>query len=67
MGRARKKDGASTFIFFTPKWTRFKDPDEIKRRNAGFLSPIAVNTQLSDSNRPKVLPKINLLSQVFNA
>lgn len=62
MGRAGRKGGASTFVLFTPKWTRLKDPDKIERRNAGFLSPTAVNAHLSDSNRPKALPKISPLS-----
>lgn len=56
----------SIFIPFTPKQTRLKNLDEIKKRNAGFLSLIAIKTQLSDSNCPKALPKINFLSQVFN-
>lgn len=50
MGRAGKKGGASMFVFFIPKWTRLKDPDKIKKRNASSQSPTTVNDQLSDSN-----------------
>ena len=66
MGWAGRKIGASMFVLFTPEWTRFKDPDEIEKRNAGFLSLIAVNAQLSNNNRPKALPKISHLSQVLD-
>lgn len=32
MGRAGKKGGDSTFVFFIPKWSRIKDPAEIENR-----------------------------------
>ncbi len=67
MGRAGRKGGASTFVLFTPKWTRIKDPEEIEKRNAGLPSSTAVSAQLSDSNRPKALPKVSPLSQVLIA
>lgn len=66
MGRAGRKGGASAFILLTPKWTRIKDPDEIEKRMNSALSTSA-NAQLSDSNRPKALPKNSPLSQVLNA
>lgn len=66
MGQAKRKGGTLMFVFFILKWTRLKDPNKIKKRNGGFLSFIAVNLYLSNSNRPKALPKICLLSQVIN-
>ena len=50
MGRAGKKGGASMFVLFIPKWTRLKDPDKIKKHNAGSQFPTTVNVQHSDSN-----------------
>lgn len=29
---AGRKGGDSTFVFFTPKWSKIKDPAEIKKR-----------------------------------
>lgn len=66
MGRAGRKGGASAFILLTPKLTRIKDPDEIEKRMNNTTST-SVNAQLSDSNRPKALPKTSPLSQVLNA
>lgn len=67
IGQARKKDGASTFVLFTSKWTKIKDLEEIEKRNVGPSFFIAVNAQLFDSNRPKALPKASPLSQVLSA
>lgn len=66
MSQARRKGGASTFILFTFKWTRIKDQEEIEKRNAGLSFSTAFNAQLSDSNWPKTLPKVRLLSQVLS-
>lgn len=38
----------------------------MKKCNASFLFLITINVQLLDNNRPKTLPKIWFLSQVFN-
>lgn len=65
MGRGGRKGRASAFILLTPKWTRIKDPDEIEKRMNNTIFILA-NAQLSDSNRPKALPKTSLLSQVVN-
>ena len=65
MGQAGRKGGASAFILLTPKWTRVKDPDEIEKR-INSTSSTSANAQLSDSNRPKALPKNSLLSQMLN-
>lgn len=62
ISRARKKGGAFTFILFTPKWTKIKDPKEIKKHNAGLSSSTAVNAQLLDRNQPKPLTKVGFLS-----
>ena len=67
MGRAERKGGASSFILLTPRWTRIKVPEEIEKRVNGTPSSISANAQLSDSNRPKALPKTSPLSQVLNA
>ena len=65
MGRAGRKGGASAFILLTPKWTRVKDPDEIKKRiNSTFFT--SANALLLDSNRPKALPKNSPLCQILN-
>lgn len=60
MGRDGKKGGASTFVLFTPKWTRLKDPDKIEKRNAGSLSPTAVNAQLLLQSTPSSQTVIGL-------
>lgn len=65
MGRAGRKGGASAFILLTLKWTRVKDPDETEKR-MNTTTSTSVNAHLSDSNRPKALPKTSLLSQVLN-
>lgn len=71
MGRAGRKGGASTFVFFTPKWSMIKDPAEIERRqlkkskNPSVPTAETGNTQFSNSNRPKAL-KASSLSQVCN-
>lgn len=62
MGRAGQKGGTSVFILFTPKCTKIKDPDKIKKCKAGAISFTSVNAQLSDSNWPKASP----LSQIIN-
>lgn len=50
--------GQSTFVLFTPKWSKAKDQKEIEKRlvneAASFTRAIA---QLSDSNRPEALMK----------
>lgn len=55
---AGRDGGQSTFVFFTPKWSKCKDQKEIEKRlvneAASFTRAIA---QLSDSNRPKALTK----------
>ena len=66
MRRARRKGKTSAFILLTPKWTRIKDPDKIKKRKNDTIS-ISANAQLLDSNRPKALAKTSFLSQVVNA
>lgn len=72
MGRAGRKGGQSTFVFFTPKWSRIKDPKEIeKRQSKNSKSSLdsgvtTANAQLSNSNRPKA-PKPSPLSQVLSA
>lgn len=66
MGRAGRRGGASVFILFTPKWTKIKDPAEIKKRTNGTPSSTSANAQLSNSNRPKLLSKISLLYQGVN-
>lgn len=65
MGQARRKDGISAFILLTPKWTRVKNPNEIKKR-MNSTSSTSVNVQLSNSNWPKTLPKNSPLSQMLN-
>lgn len=62
MSRAGQKGGTSVFILFSPKCTKIKDPDKIKKRKAGAISFISVNAQLSNSNRPKTSP----LNQIVN-
>ena len=52
---------------FTPKWTKIKDLTKIKKHINGTSSSILANSQLSNSNCPKLLPKISLLNQVVNA
>lgn len=64
--RAGRKDEASTFILLTPKWTKIKDSDKIKKRKNDTTFTSA-NAQLSDSNQPKTLPKTSSLSQIVNA
>lgn len=56
MGQTGKKGRASAFILLTSKWTRVKDPDEIKRK-MNSISSTSANAQLLDSNQPKALPK----------
>lgn len=59
ISRVGKKDRASTFVHFTPKKTKIKDSEEIKKRKADLPSSIIVNPQLSDNNQLKALPKVN--------
>ena len=72
IGRASRKGGDFTFVFFTSKWLRIKDPTEIKKRqlkkskNPSIPAAEIGNTQLSNSNCPKAL-KVSSLSQVLNA
>lgn len=67
MDRAGKKGRVFVFIFFTSKWTKIKDPNEIKKRiNRVFFSTFT-NAWLLNSNYSKLLFKVTFLSQVINA
>lgn len=50
MGRAGRKGGQSTFICFSPKWTKIKDPDEIETRAKSHT--VSSSSQSSNANRP---------------
>lgn len=50
MGRASRKGGQSTFICFSPKWTKIKDPDEIETRPKSHT--VGSSSQPSNANRP---------------
>lgn len=67
MGRAGRKGGQATFVLFTPKWSRIKDPKEIEDRKAKTKDGTGTtgNAQLLDENRP--IAKISQLNQVLNA
>lgn len=54
LGRARRKDGQSTFIFFTPKCVQVQSLDEIsKRSSTAKSSSSGLKSQLSNSNQLK--------------
>lgn len=67
MGRSKKKSGASIFILFTPKQTKIKNLEEIKKRIYRVPSNTSINAQLSNSNYPKHLLKFSHLNNVVNA
>lgn len=55
MRHAGRKGGQTTFIFFTPKWSRLKDLKEIEdcaKKQTGAVNSVK-QTALSDANRPK--------------
>lgn len=59
MGRAGRNGAQSTFVLFTPNWSRIDDSEEIEKRstrnptNASVSSAAATYSQLSNSNRPR--------------
>ena len=60
MGQAGKKDGQSTFVLFTPKWSEVIDPKEIANREAKKTHNLSsatshASSQFSDSNWPRHL------------
>lgn len=65
MKQPGRKNGASVFILLIPKWTRVKDPDEIKKK-MNSTSSISANAHFSDSNWLKILLKNTPLSQMLN-
>lgn len=68
MGRVESKCRALCFLLFISKWTKINDLEEIKQRSnkPNSASTILANAELSNSNRPKVLPKASALSLVQN-
>lgn len=70
MDRAKKKDWASFFKLFMPKWSCIKNSKEIRKwsNNTSLVSAFttSANAQLSNSNHLKLLPKGSLLSLVHN-
>lgn len=69
--RANRKGRNSTFVFFISKWSKIKNPAEIKKhqlkksKNPSISAARTENTQFSNSNCPKAL-KTSSLSQVLN-
>lgn len=71
MGWVGRKGGASSFILLTSIWSRIKDLEEIEKQsnNTSLFSALATFAKghLSNSNRPKALPKASFWSLVHNA
>lgn len=67
MGKAGKKDEISVFILFILKLIKIKNLNEIEKYRNRTLFNTFANVQLSKNNCPKLLSKVNLLSQVVNA
>ncbi|MCJ1471089.1 hypothetical protein MMC07_009737, partial [Pseudocyphellaria aurata] len=69
MGRTGHKGGASTFVLFSPKWTKVKDLQEIEDRVTSRIrrssTGVAFSTSLSASNRPTT--GVSPLSQMVSA
>lgn len=61
LGRVGRKGGQAYFILFIPKWTQVKDPEEVKQRLAKRNS---LNTELSNTNRPKAIKPSPLRQQI---
>lgn len=59
MGRAGRDAAHSTFVFFTPGWSRIDDSEEIEKRST---KKEAANSQLSNSNRLRA-QKLSPMSQ----
>lgn len=65
MGRAGRKEAQSTFVLFTPNWSKVIDANEIEIQKSK-KDNTSRSAQLSDSNRP-VAQQASLLCLVSNA